>query len=80
MDNQDRTEPQRSEFVRWARNGVALGIAVMLAVPMLTAAWNRHHVQAPPTPPATQQMGEAPQVVPPGVQLEDFGSEEPAGL
>ncbi|MEJ8835380.1 hypothetical protein [Ramlibacter sp. AN1133] len=74
MDKQDRPEPQRSEFVRWARNGVALGMAVIIAVPMLTAAWKRHHPPAAQAPSATRQMGAAPQQSP--LQLADFRGEE----
>jgi len=74
MDKPDSAEPQRSEFVRWARNGVALGIAVVVLVPMLTAVWKRNHPEAPPARPATQQMGAAPQQPP--VQLADFRGEE----
>jgi hypothetical protein len=74
MDKQDRTGPQRSEFVKWARNGVALGIAVIVLVPMLTAAWKGHRHAAPTPPAATQQMGAA--ALPPGVQLADFGGEQ----
>jgi hypothetical protein len=75
MDKQDRTEPQRSEFVRWARNGVALGIAVVVLVPMLTAVFKHRAPEAPPVPLPAQQMGAAPQQ-PPAVQVADFRGED----
>jgi hypothetical protein len=75
MDNQDRPGPQRSEFVRWARNGVALGIAVVVLVPMLATVFKRPHQDAQPIPaPATQQMGASAQ--PPLPQLADFRGED----
>jgi hypothetical protein len=72
MHDQDRAGPQRSEFVKWARNGVLLGIGVIVLVPMLTAAWKRHHAPAPQAAAPTQQMGAAPQ----GTQLADFRGDD----
>jgi hypothetical protein len=74
MDKQEDAEPQRSEFVRWARNGVALGIAAIVLVPMLTAAWKRQHPHAPQPAPVAQQMAPAGQQ--PRMQLADFGGDE----
>ncbi|HET8748407.1 MAG TPA: hypothetical protein VFM98_22615 [Ramlibacter sp.] len=75
MQRQDRAGPKRSEFVRWARAGVLAGIVVIVAVPMLTASWKRHHAAPPQASAPTQQMGAQPQ---PRVQLADFGAEQPS--
>lgn len=71
--DRDRVEPQRSEFVRWARNGVLLGVAVIVVVPMLTAAWKNHHAPAPQAGATAQQVAPAPQG---GVRLADFRGEQ----
>jgi len=73
MDRQNRAGPQRSEFVRWARAGVLAGIVAIVALPMLTASWKRHHAAAPQASAPAQQPGAPAQ---PPLALADFAGEQ----
>jgi hypothetical protein len=76
---------QDSEFVDWLRKGVLVGVAVMLALPLLSLKKSRdaqqQAQQQPPVATAPQQPPATPapaRPAPPGVRLADFRDEVPS--